>query len=529
VIRKLALTLALSHTRSRRNAKGWFLSRAGEGIMLSLLLLFSLVGSADEVKPFVITVVDEQTGRGVPLVELKTVNEVRFYTDSAGVVAFREPGLMDRRVFFSVNSHGYEYPKDGFGIRGTALDVKPGGAATLKIKRINIAERLYRVTGEGIYADSVLAGRTPPIEQPLLNGQVVGQDSVQRVIYKRRIHWFWGDTGRPSYPLGNFGMSGAVSDLPGNGGLDPSVGVNLKYFVNDQGFSRPMIDLPGPGVQWADGFMVIKDENGKEVLVAKNDNRRGLEARLARYLVIYDDERDIFKPLLKLDRDEPLCPCGHTFQHDGYVYFATPYPVLRVRPDLRSVQTPAEYEGFTCLTAGARYDKENPSLERDGDGKLVWGWKRNTPALTQEEQQALVKSGKIKAEEAWYRLVDVETKQPVIAHAGTVNWNEFRRRWVMITVQVFGKPSNLGEVYYAEADKPEGPWRWAKKVVTHDRYSFYNPAHHPFFDQKGGRVIYFEGTYTYTFSRQGEATPRYDYNQIMYRLDLSDPRLKMPE
>ena len=43
----------------------------------------------------------------------------------------------------------------------------------------------------------------------------------------------------------------------------------------------------------------------------------------------------------------------------------------------------------------------------------------------------------------------------------------------------------------------------------------------------GGRVIYFEGIYTnqFTGTPKTEATPRYDYNQIMYRLDLSGPRL----
>jgi hypothetical protein len=40
-------------------------------------------------------------------------------------------------------------------------------------------------------------------------------------------------------------------------------------------------------------------------------------------------------------------------------------------------------------------------------------------------------------------------------------------------------------------------------------------------------VIYFEGTYASTFSRKEDPTPRYDYNQVMYRLDLSDPRLKL--
>ena len=33
---------------------------------------------------FAIEVVDDQTGRGVPLVELETVNNRRYFTDSAG-------------------------------------------------------------------------------------------------------------------------------------------------------------------------------------------------------------------------------------------------------------------------------------------------------------------------------------------------------------------------------------------------------------------------------------------------------------
>jgi hypothetical protein len=49
---------------------------------------------------------------------------------------------------------------------------------------------------------------------------------------------------------------------------------------------------------------------------------------------------------------------------------------------------------------------------------------------------------------------------------------------------------------------------------------------HAFFDQDAGRLIYFEGTYTSTFSGNPDPTPRYDYNQIMYRLDVDDPRLR---
>ena len=119
------------------------------------------------------------------------------------------------------------------------------------------------------------------------------------------------------------------------------------------------------------------------------------------------------------------------------------------------------------------------------------------------------------------------TGKTVLAHGGSVAWNEYRRRWIMIAVEMMGS-SFLGEVWYAEADTPLGPWVYARKIVTHDDYSFYNPKHHPMFDQEGGRVIYFEGTYTTTFSGNKDPTPRYDYNQVMYQLDLSDERLALP-
>jgi hypothetical protein len=40
--------------------------------------------------------------------------------------------------------------------------------------------------------------------------------------------------------------------------------------------------------------------------------------------------------------------------------------------------------------------------------------------------------------------------------------------------------------------------------------------------------VFFEGTYTSSFSGNKDPTPRYDYNQVMYQLDLADPRLALP-
>jgi hypothetical protein len=48
------------------------------------------------------------------------------------------------------------------------------------------------------------------------------------------------------------------------------------------------------------------------------------------------------------------------------------------------------------------------------------------------------------------------------------------------------------------------------------------------FQKSGGRVIFFEGTYSTFLASIEVPTPRYNYNQIMYKLDLSDPRLVLP-
>ncbi len=499
------------------------------GAVCGLLLAMLLPAVAQEkvARYFKITVVDEQTGRGVPLVELRTVNHVCLITDSNGVTAFHEPGLMGEKVFFHVKSHGYEFPKDGFGFRGKALDVTAGGSAVLKVKRLYAAERLYRVTGAGIYRDSVLTGVPVPVRQPLLNAQVFGQDSVVNAIYRGKIYWFWGDTNRPSYPLGNFYAPGAVSNLPGKGGLDAAVGIDLDYFPDDQGFARPTAKLPGPGPTWLGGLVVLRDK-GRERLFAAYARVRGFLEVYERGLVEFDDGRKHFAHVTTFAKDAPLHPGGHPFLRtvEGveYVYFATPFPLMRVRATPEDLARPERYEAFTCLLEGA---KGKGRLDRGPDGTLRYGWKRNTAVVGQAEQEKRIRAAHMERAEALLQLQDADTGKRVQAHGGSVYWNAYRRRWVLITVEI-GGTSQLGEIWYAEADTPLGPWAYARKVVTHERYSFYNPKQHPMFDQKGGRVIFFEGTYTAEFSGNTDPTPRYDYNQIMYRLDLADGRLNLP-
>ncbi len=496
--------------------------------MLAVALAFQ--SAAGPSSYFKIQVLDEATGRGVPLVELKTTHNVRWYTDNNGLVAFYEPGLMDQRVFFSVHSDGYEFAKDGFGYAGVALEVKSGGSATLKLRRQNVAERLYRITGAGAYRDSVLLGERVPVREPVLNAQVLGQDSVQAVPFRGRIYWFWGDTARASYPLGNFHTTGATSDLPGRGGLDPGVGVDLAYFTNRDGFVKPMVSLPGDGMVWLDGLLTVPDETGREQLVAHYSRMKSLSERLEHCLVRFDSVKAEFVKLVQFDNaDRWHCPQNQpTLVRDGgtdYFYFLWPDRAVRVQADLAHMENPAAYEAFTCTAPGSGDSAPAPNVERDARGRLQWTWRTNALPLTAPGERKLVQAGRLTEAEARFQLRDVDAGGLVTIHTGSVHWNAFRKKWILIGVQG-GGTSHLGEVWYAEADSPLGPWRRAKKIVTHEHYSFYNPTHHPFFDQNGGRTLYFEGTYANTFSGNPAPTPRYDYNQILYRLDLADPRLK---
>src|SRR5262249_13854591 len=112
---------------TQRTQREFALKRVSSALpAVCILLGLACVASAKPAEYFAVQVVDEAMGRGVPMVELQTTSGARYYTDSNGLIAFYEPGLMGRKVWFGVSSHGYELPPDGFGIRGVTLETKPG-------------------------------------------------------------------------------------------------------------------------------------------------------------------------------------------------------------------------------------------------------------------------------------------------------------------------------------------------------------------------------------------------------------------
>src|SRR5689334_25021833 len=125
----------------------------------------------------------------------------------------REPSFQNRSVFVAVSGHGYEFPTETFFGRGVNLTLKAGGRVDIRVRRTMIAERLYRLTGEGIYRDSILAGLRAPIREPIMgDGQVLGQDTAVEALYRGKLFWIWGDTIGPAF--WNFSVTGATSDLP---------------------------------------------------------------------------------------------------------------------------------------------------------------------------------------------------------------------------------------------------------------------------------------------------------------------------
>ncbi|MBA61358.1 MAG: hypothetical protein CMJ76_03240 [Planctomycetaceae bacterium] len=498
-------------------------------LCIFILLLQAGFVSAQSGRYTTIRIVDSKTNRGVPLVELKTVNERVYYTDSNGVIAFFEPGLMDQEVFFHIKSHGYEYPQDGFGYRGTKVQTRPGSTVTLKIDRINIAERLYRITGQGIYGDSKLVNIPFPIKDDV-PGNVLGCDSVLCESFGDYIYWFWGDTNRIKYPLGNFHVSGARSRRINTGGLDPDKGVEFEYFTRSDGFAKETARLAGEGLTWLDCLMKTREDDGSNRLFAVFMKVKAPLNVYQRGIAEFSFDKQVWFERMKFPVSQQVIPKGHALRYQDpnneteYFYFAGGMPFVRVPAKAEAILTARQYQAYTPLsrTTGNSY-----RAVRDANGGLTYRWTNIAPVMTDEIASKLIANKEIQEYEADNSLVDFETGKIIRTQHGSVYYNQLKGRYVLLISQIGGS-SLLGEIWYAEAPAPIGPWKYARKIVTHNDYSFYNPKQHPLFNKDGGRTIYFEGTYTNMFSGNKNPTPGYNYNQVMYKVDVQDSRLNLP-
>lgn len=452
-------------------------------LLLSLCLSFSCFQTyaADPATLCRIEVVEKGSGWPVPLVELQTTHHVRYVTDNAGVIAFDAPELMGKTTWFDVIGHGYDVDKDGFGMRGVRVIPEPGKTIRVEVKRSNIARRMGRLTGAGLFAESQRLGQ----ELDWKESGIVGCDSIQNAVHRGKLFWAWGDTGIPGYGLGIFDTTSATTTVQPLTSFEPPLRLKLNYFTDDKGAPRGVAKMPGSGPTWVSGYVNLLDKDGNEHLVGSYVKiKSGLDP-YETGLCVWNEEKQAFDQFRVLwTKSEatpkaPRMPEGHPVfwkdeQGKEWVLLGDPLPKMRF---------PATYEAWQ-------------------------------DASTWEV---------IKPQES---LPDASGGDPVKPHTGSFAWNEFRKCWVTVFMQAFGKPSGFGELWYAEAKSPTGPWGPAVKILSHHNYTFYNPRLHPEFTPSGSPILFFEGTYTNQFTDHAVATPRYDYNQMLYRLDLDDAKLK---
>ncbi len=449
-------------------------------LVLVAVLMFS--HAAWSAVPCRIEVVDKQNSWPVPLVQLRATHNLLFVTDNAGVIALDAPELMGREVWFDVIGHGYEVKKDGFGMRGVRLKPEPGKTLKVEVNRVIAAKRLGRLTGAGLFAESQKLGHD--LDWP--ESGVFGSDSVQNSVYRGKMFWAWGDTTLPHYPLGIFDMSSATTAIRPLASFEPPLRLKFDYFRDKTSKLRGVAKMPGSGPTWVSGYVSLPDKTGRERLCGSYMKIRNHLEVYEWGLCVWDDATEKFDQLRVVwtkpepSAKAPTVPDGHpVFWKDAagreWVYFGNPLPFLRC---------PATFEAWQDTNTWEVL-KPQASLASAGDGR------------------------------------------PVKPHSGSIAWNDFRGRWVTVFMESFGKPSAFGELWYAEAAAPTGPWGRAVKVLSHENYTFYNPRLHPEFTPTNSPVLLFEGTYTAEFADKPHPTPRYNYNQMLYRLDLDDPALKV--
>jgi hypothetical protein len=417
----------------------------------------------------------------VPLVELRTTHNVRLVTDNAGIIAFDLPELMGVETWFDVIGHGYEVPKDGFGMRGVRLKPKSGETIRVVVSRTIIARRLGRLTGGGLFAESQKLGLETNWSEPGL----LGCDSVQNAVHRGKLFWIWGDTTMANYPLGIFNATSATTPIQPLASLKPPLQIRFDHFRDQKSRPRGVATIPGDGPTWISAYVSLPDKTGTPRLVG---SYMKVTPPLDAYewgLGLWNEKTEAFERLKILwtksptNPKPPPLPDGHPafwkdYNGKEWVLFGNPLPTLRCPATFEAWQDPSSWEVLLPQT----------------------------------------------------NLLSATDAKPVKPHSGSIAWNPWRKRWVTVFMEAFGKPSVFGELWYAEAESPTGPWGKAIKILGHENYTFYNPRIHPEFTAADSPVLIFEGTFTQQFADRPPPTPRYDYNQILYRLDLDDPRLK---
>ena len=103
------------------------------------------------------------------------------------------------------------------------------------------------------------------------------------------------------------------------------MGVNLEYFVDKDGFSRPICPMREPGMVWLDGLLTVPDNEGHERMIARYARMKSLGEVYEKGLVAFNDATQSLERVTRLDpnvlpsRFRPRLSCDG--QRPGTTYY----------------------------------------------------------------------------------------------------------------------------------------------------------------------------------------------------------------
>ena len=426
-----------------------------------------------------ICVREEGSDWPISLVIFQTVSNWIGVSDNEGILDIFQQELIDEPVYFHIHSPGYAMEKDEMGYSGQVLTLKRNQIHFVVMQRTSLARRIGRLTGVGLVR-GMRAKETG----------IAGCDSIQTAHFRGNNFHVWGDTKLLSYPLGIFQGTVATSSPHSRISLPPLTHSPYTYFVDlETRCPKKAIEISGDrgGPTWLSGLVSLNDRNGTQhlggvySLVEPGGSLNPYEIGLCEWNT-YSQQ---FEQMTVLWRSEcgataPPLPMGHAVpwtdkNQESWVLFGDPFPHLRMR---------AQWEHWRDPTA--------------------WIPVRPSPLLQDNQGRS------------------------VVPHRGSIVWSDHRQKWICIFTQEGGQSSHLGEIWFCESDMPfGGTWSSCVQVLSHKNYTFYNPRVVWEWSPPDADFLLFEGTYSNSFTRGSTvATPHYDYNQILYRLNFEDLPIK---
>ena len=184
--------------------------------------------------------------------------------------------------------------------------------------------------------------------------------------------------------------------------------------------------------------MTLPDDRRETRMIAHYSRVESLVKRLEHGFIVFNDEKKVFEKLKEIDLTAPLEPAGHPLRAkvDGeeYVYFPQPYPCVRAKADWKSVTDVSTYEALTCLAEGTSSTRRMRSSIATL-AETAFYVEENTPPIKPQDLKSW--SGR-EGEPRGFADAAGERgrRQPVVLHGGSVYWNDYRKRYIMIGLEV---------------------------------------------------------------------------------------------